>query len=44
MVVEDLVNKALQENLEKMMSENSRIWKEIYEEFYDMPLEYTTLL
>ena len=32
------------ENLEKMMSENSRIWKEIYEEFYDMPLEYTTLL
>jgi lipopolysaccharide biosynthesis glycosyltransferase len=30
------------ENAERMMEENSRVWKEIYEESYGIPLEYTT--
>ena len=25
-----------------MMNENYRVWKEIYEDFYKIPLEYTT--
>ncbi len=28
------------ERLEKMMQENTRVWQEIYESDYDMPLEY----
>lgn len=31
------------ENTNKMLEENSRIWKEIYEDFYKIPLEYTTI-
>ena len=30
------------ESIEKMMEENARVWREIYERDYDMPLEYTT--
>ena len=30
------------ECLEEMMKENSRVWQEIYEREYDMPLSYTT--
>lgn len=29
------------ENTNNMLEENSRVWKEIYEEFYNIPLEYT---
>ena len=38
-------NKDLTEkqNTNNMLEENSRIWKEVYEEFYKMPLEYTTI-
>ena len=28
------------ERIERMMAENARVWKDIYEEFYNMPLEY----
>lgn len=31
------------ENTNKMLEENSRVWKEIYEDFYKIPLEYTTM-
>jgi len=31
------------ENTNKMLEENSRIWKNVYEEFYKIPLEYTTI-
>ncbi len=30
------------ENVEKMKSQNFEIWKNIYEEFYQIPLEYST--
>ena len=30
------------ENVDYMMKENERVWKEIYEREYQMPLEYTT--
>jgi hypothetical protein len=30
------------ENIEYMMNENTRIWKEIYEESYGIALEYST--
>ncbi len=30
------------ERIEKMMDENARVWKEIYEKDYGMPLVYTT--
>ncbi len=30
------------ESIDKMMEENARVWREIYERDYDMPLEYTT--
>lgn len=29
------------DNVDRMMSENARLWKETYEEFYKIPLEYT---
>ena len=29
-------------NTEKMLNQNFKIWKEIYENFYGIPLEYTT--
>ena len=32
----------LKENTEKMMSNNFEMWKKIYENFYGLPLEYTT--
>ena len=32
----------LKENTEKMMSNNFEMWKKIYENFYGIPLEYTT--
>lgn len=32
----------LKENTEKMMSNNFEVWKKIYEDFYGIPLEYTT--
>ena len=28
---------------EKMKNENFEVWKNIYEEFYGIPLEYTTV-
>ncbi len=31
------------ENIEKMREENFKVWKNIYEEFYKIPLEYTTI-
>lgn len=30
------------QNLNMMMDENAKVWKEIYEEAYDIPLTYTT--
>ena len=30
------------ENIEKLKNENYEIWKKIYEDFYKIPLEYTT--
>lgn len=33
---------SLKENAEMMKEQNYQIWKEIYEEFYKIPLEYTT--
>ena len=30
------------ENTEIMKEENFKVWKEVYEEFYKIPLEYTT--
>ncbi|MBO4452659.1 MAG: 1-acyl-sn-glycerol-3-phosphate acyltransferase [Clostridia bacterium] len=30
------------ENVEKLMDENFACWKDIYESFYNLPLEYTT--
>lgn len=30
------------ENTETMKEENFKVWKEVYEEFYKIPLEYTT--
>lgn len=29
------------ENIEKMLNENYEVWKQIYEDFYKIPLEYT---
>ena len=31
------------ENLEIMKEKNAKVWKEIYEDFYKKPLEYTTI-
>jgi lipopolysaccharide biosynthesis glycosyltransferase len=33
--------KSKRENAMMMMEENARVWKEVYEEAYQMPLEYT---
>lgn len=33
---------SVKENTELMMNKNFEIWKEIYEDFYKIPLEYTT--
>lgn len=33
---------SLRENAEMMKEQNYQIWKEIYEDFYKIPLEYTT--
>ena len=35
-------NISQKENTEKMLNQNFKIWKEIYENFYGTPLEYTT--
>ena len=35
-------NLSIKENTEKMKEENAKVWKEIYEDFYKIPLEYTT--
>lgn len=32
------------ENIERMKEANFNVWKKIYEEFYDTPLEYTTVV
>lgn len=32
------------ENINQMRDKNFAVWKEIYEEFYDTPLKYTTLV
>lgn len=34
-------NKDRKENIEYMKTENERVWKEIYEKFYGVPLKYT---
>ena len=31
------------ENVEEMKNKNFEVWKNIYEEFYGIPLEYTTI-
>lgn len=31
------------DKIESLMAENARVWKNIYESFYNMPLEYTTI-
>ena len=31
------------ENAENMKNENFKIWKEVYEDFYKIPLTYTTI-
>lgn len=36
-------NLSIKENTEKMREENAKVWKEIYEDFYKIPLEYTTI-
>ena len=36
-------NLSIKENTEKMKEENAKVWKEIYEDFYKIPLEYTTI-
>ena len=36
-------NLSIKENTEKMREENAKVWKEIYEGFYKIPLEYTTI-
>ena len=33
----------IKENTEKMREENAKVWKKIYEDFYKIPLEYTTI-
>ena len=30
------------EKTDKMLKDNFEVWKEIYEEYYKIPLEYTT--
>lgn len=35
-------NLSQKENTEKMLNENYEVWKSIYEDFYKIPLEYTT--
>ena len=35
-------DKGSRENIDAMMKENERVWREIYEREYQMPLEYTT--
>ncbi len=35
-------NLSQRENTEEMLNKNFEVWKEIYEEFYGIPLEYTT--
>ena len=34
--------KDLKENIETLKTENAKIWKQIYEDFYKIPLTYTT--
>lgn len=36
-------NLSIKENTEKMKEENFQVWKKIYEDFYKIPLEYTTI-
>ena len=35
-------NLSQKENTEKMLKQNFEVWKEVYEKFYGIPLEYTT--
>ena len=35
-------NLTLKENEENMLNQNFEVWKRIYEDFYKIPLEYTT--
>lgn len=35
-------NLSKKENTEIMKQKNSQVWKQVYEEFYNIPLEYTT--
>ena len=36
-------NLSQKENVEIMKDKNFEIWKKVYEEFYEIPLEYTTI-
>ena len=36
-------NLTIKENTENMKNKNSEVWKRIYENFYNTPLEYTTI-
>lgn len=36
-------NLSKKENIEEMKNKNFEVWKEVYEEFYQIPLEYTTV-
>ena len=35
-------NLSSRENMEMMLNKNFEVWKQIYEDFYGIPLEYTT--
>ena len=36
-------NLSPKENTEVMLNKNFEVWKKIYEDFYGIPLEYTTI-
>ena len=36
-------NLSQKENTELMLNKNFEVWKNIYEDFYGIPLEYTTI-
>ena len=36
-------NLSQRENIENMLNKNFKVWKNIYEDFYGIPLEYTTI-
>ena len=37
-------NATVKENTQNMKDKNTEVWKKIYENFYNIPLEYTTVI